>query len=57
LTTFTNVAWNRPWYEHLGFVVLGDDQIGPQLRAVREVETQHGLDPAERVCMRLELHG
>jgi GNAT superfamily N-acetyltransferase len=55
LTTFTDVPWNRPWYEHLGFVVLDDTQIGPQLRSVREAETRHGLDPAKRVCMRLNL--
>jgi hypothetical protein len=51
----TDVPWNRPWYEHLGFVVLDDTQIGPQLRSVREAETRHGLDPAKRVCMRLNL--
>jgi GNAT superfamily N-acetyltransferase len=55
LTTFTDVPWNRPWYEHLGFVVMDEAEIGPELRAVRDTETQHGLDPAERVCMRLEL--
>jgi ribosomal protein S18 acetylase RimI-like enzyme len=55
LTTFTAVPWNRPLYEHLGFVVLDAHQIGPELRAVRDTETRHGLDPAERVCMRLEL--
>jgi GNAT superfamily N-acetyltransferase len=57
LTTFSEVAWNRPWYERLGFVVLHDHQIGPDLRAVRDVETRHGLDRAERVCMRLDLDG
>jgi GNAT superfamily N-acetyltransferase len=55
LTTFTDVPWNRPWYEHLGFVVLADEQIGPDLQAVRDAETGHGLDPAQRVCMRLDL--
>jgi GNAT superfamily N-acetyltransferase len=55
LTTFTDVPWNRPWYEHLGFVVMGEHQIGPELRAVRDAETGHGLVREERVCMRLEL--
>jgi GNAT superfamily N-acetyltransferase len=55
LTTFTGVPWNRPWYEHLGFVVMDEHQIGPELRAVRDMETRDGLNPAERVCMRLEL--
>lgn len=55
LTTFTHVPWNRPLYEHLGFRVLADPEIGPGLRAVREHETARGLDPGTRVCMRLDL--
>lgn len=55
LTTFDHVPWNRPLYEHLGFRVLNEAEIGPELRAVREAEAVHGLDPATRVCMRLEL--
>jgi GNAT superfamily N-acetyltransferase len=57
LTTFADVPWNRPLYEHLGFVVIGPDQIGPELRAVQKSETLHGLDPTQRVCMRLDLEG
>jgi ribosomal protein S18 acetylase RimI-like enzyme len=57
LTTFTDVPWNRPWYERLGFVVLRDHQIGPDLQAVRDAEARHGLNPEERVCMRLDLEG
>lgn len=55
LTTFADVPWNRPLYEHLGFRVLAEAEIGPELRAVRDRETSHGLDPAGRVCMRLDL--
>jgi GNAT superfamily N-acetyltransferase len=55
LTTFSDVPWNAPLYRHLGFRDLGDDDLGPGLRAVRDQETAHGLDPARRVCMRLEL--
>jgi GNAT superfamily N-acetyltransferase len=57
LTTFADVPWNRPLYEHLGFRVLSDAEIGPGLRAVRAAETAHGLDPTARVCMRLDLDG
>jgi GNAT superfamily N-acetyltransferase len=53
LTTFSDVPWNRPLYEHLGFVVLAENEIGPELRALRDLEAAHGLDPALRVCMRL----
>jgi GNAT superfamily N-acetyltransferase len=55
LTSFAEVPWNRPLYEHLGFRVLVEAEIGPELRAVRETETAHGLDPTTRVCMRLEV--
>jgi GNAT superfamily N-acetyltransferase len=55
LTTFADVSWNGPLYEHLGFVVIPEDEIGPELRAIRDSETAHGLDPATRVCMRLYL--
>jgi hypothetical protein len=57
LTTFTDVAWNAPLYRHLGFRVLGEDELGPQLHGVRDKETSHRLDPARRVCMRWELAG
>ena len=55
LTTFTDVAWNRPLYEHLGFRVLADDEIGPELRALMAAEAAHGLDPATRVAMRIDV--
>ena len=55
LTTFTDVPWNAPLYRHLGFRVLAEDEIGPKLRELRDVETAHGLDPTTRVCMRSEL--
>jgi GNAT superfamily N-acetyltransferase len=55
LTTFTDVPWNRPLYEHLGFRVLADDELGPELRAVRTHEATLGLDPAIRVCMRRDV--
>jgi GNAT superfamily N-acetyltransferase len=55
LTTFADVAWNRPLYEHLGFRVLDEGEIGPELRALVRAEAAHGLDPASRVCMRLDV--
>jgi GNAT superfamily N-acetyltransferase len=55
LTTFADVPWNRPLYEHLGFRVMSDAEIGAELRIVREAEAAHGLDPGTRVCMRLDL--
>ena len=55
LTTFADVPWNRPLYEHLGFRVMAEAEIGPELRAVCADEAAHGLDPATRVCMRRDL--
>lgn len=55
LTTFSHVPWNRPWYEHLGFRTLGDDELSAGLRAVRATEAANGLDPALRVVMRRNL--
>ncbi|MEO5841733.1 MAG: hypothetical protein ABIQ73_16655 [Acidimicrobiales bacterium] len=56
LTTFADVPWNRPLYEHLGFRLLPETEIGAELRNVSETEALHGLGPATRVCMRLDLH-
>jgi GNAT superfamily N-acetyltransferase len=55
LTTFGHIPWNRPLYEHLGFRVLLDDEIGPGIRSVCEAEASSGLDPDLRVVMRLRL--
>jgi GNAT superfamily N-acetyltransferase len=51
LTTFRDVPWNGPLYQHLGFRVLDEHEIGLELRAIRDHETAMGLDPAQRVCM------
>jgi hypothetical protein len=41
-------------YAHLGFVVVSDTEIGPELRAVRDAETARGVDrKMARVCMKL----
>ena len=55
LTTFTDVPWNGPLYEHLGFGALGPDEIAPGLRQLQLDEAEHGLDPARRVAMALDL--
>lgn len=51
LTTFREVPWNRPLYEHLGFRVLTEVELTPGLRTVHDEEARHGIDPALRVCM------
>ena len=55
LTTFRDVPWNAPYYERCEFRPLAEDELGPELRAKRDAETSHGLDPTRRVCMRRDL--
>jgi ribosomal protein S18 acetylase RimI-like enzyme len=55
LTTFDSVPWNRPLYEHLGFRVLDDTEVGSNLRDLLEPEAALGLDLNLRVCMQLDL--
>ena len=52
LTTFRDIAWNMPFYAHMGFEVVPDGDIGPALREVVDDETARGLDPTTRVVMR-----
>lgn len=54
LTTFADVPWNAPYYVRLGFRVLGEDELGPGLRALRATERARGLDRWPRVAMRRE---
>ncbi len=55
LTTFTEVPWNAPYYERLGFRRLAADEETPGLRALRAAEADHGLDRWPRCCMRRDL--
>lgn len=52
LTTFTDVPWNRPYYERHGYVVVPPDEWTPALRDLVAHEATYGLDPATRVVMR-----
>lgn len=55
LTTYGHIPWNRPLYEHLGFRVLDDADLGPELAARRADEAAAGMDPALRVAVRLDV--
>ncbi|NGO15130.1 GNAT family N-acetyltransferase [Streptomyces sp. HC44] len=55
LTTFTQVPWNAPYYERIGFRVLTEPELTPGLRKIRAAEAEHGLDRWPRGCMRREL--
>jgi GNAT superfamily N-acetyltransferase len=57
LTTDAHVAWNRPWYEKLGFRVLAHDELGPGLAVAVADEGRRGFDLSRRVVMRRETRG
>ncbi len=52
LTTFREVPWNGPYYLRLGYRVLPDDLIGPELSRTMEHEASlPGIDAALRCAM------
>jgi len=51
LTTFTEVTWNAPYYQRLGYRPMTGDELGPQLRAIVATETDRGLWRWPRVCL------
>ena len=51
LSTFTNVSWNGPFYERLGFIYLPNAQLTPFLAEVRSQEAAAGLDMSLRAVM------
>ena len=51
LTTFRDVAWNRPYYERLGFREVPEDEIGPEMAQIVAHEREHGLWRWPRVVM------
>jgi GNAT superfamily N-acetyltransferase len=55
LTTFRDVPWNAGFYARRGFLILADDECGPQLSARIRAEAAHGLDRWPRVAMRRTL--
>ncbi|PVZ14344.1 GNAT family N-acetyltransferase [Actinomycetospora cinnamomea] len=55
LTTYTDVPWNAPYYARLGFRPVADDELGPELRAVRRTEVARGLDRWPRTAMRRDV--
>lgn len=55
LTTFTEVPWNGPYYEKLGFRYLPPSRETPGLREIRAAEAARGLDRWPRACMRIDV--
>jgi ribosomal protein S18 acetylase RimI-like enzyme len=55
LNTQSDVAWNEPWYRHLGFSTVPESEWTPAMRAVSRQQAADGLDWSSRVHMRLRL--
>jgi GNAT superfamily N-acetyltransferase len=55
LATFYEVPWNGPLFEHLGFRVMDNSEVRPELRARRERDQARGFSPERQVAMRLDL--
>lgn len=53
LSTFTDIAWNGPFYERAGFRTLTDDELTPGLHLVKAHEADVGL--THRCVMRREV--
>ncbi len=52
LTTFSDVPWNAPFYERLGFQRLDTSELSPRLAAILREEAHHGLPQDQRCAMR-----
>ncbi|WP_169753910.1 GNAT family N-acetyltransferase [Photobacterium aquae] len=53
LTTFSNVPWNAPFYEKLGFVTIDKSQLNERLVLLLAQESEMGLPKEYRCAMRL----
>lgn len=55
LTTFRQVPWNELYYKRLGFRILADEELSPQLRDILRQEAAAGLPLGQRCAMILRL--
>ena len=55
LTTYGHVAWNRPFYESEGFVVVPEPECGPGIRHHLEEQRRWLPAPEHRIAMRRAL--
>ena len=55
LTTFSDVPWNRPWYERLGFVVFEPGPERPELLEIIAAEKAAGVWQRPRCALRKPL--
>lgn len=56
LTTFSDVPWNAPYYERLGFRALPEEAWSDGLKAIVREEVRHGLGAWPRVVMEKDVN-
>ncbi|MGB3694685.1 MAG: GNAT family N-acetyltransferase [Spirulinaceae cyanobacterium] len=54
LTTFSHLPWNAPFYQKLGFKIIPEAELNPQLREIWQQEAEN-FDKSKRVVMSLNL--
>jgi len=55
LTTYAHLAWNRPFYEREGFVVVPGSECGPAIRHHLDEQRRALPLPEQRIAMRRPL--
>ena len=55
LSTFSDVPWNAPFYDKLGFRVLEESELTLGFQQIRRQEMEAGLPMSERVIMNCQL--
>ena len=55
LVTFRHLPWNGPFYARFGFADIARQSLGPELKYLLDKDVEVGLDPGNRVAMRLML--
>lgn len=51
LTTYAHVAWNAPYYQRFGFMLVADSACGPELRTTLALQRAALPAPERRVAM------
>lgn len=51
LVTYSNIAWNRPFYEKIGFAVRPPESLVSAQQHVMNEDAAAGFDPSQRVFM------
>ncbi|TBR38466.1 N-acetyltransferase [Marinomonas agarivorans] len=51
LTTYSHIAWNKPYYEKHGFTAVPEEGCGPQLRDILNKQRAALPAPEQRIAM------